>query len=136
MQDALAALQVLAGKLGRKPTLVELLRELGAAPAGMPVQGVNDPGYAVHPQIGSALLGDVPSDESLSMALQMDDLTTSNSELLVARQEFIKKLLFGGLLGDPRQGGLLGAGSPGMPPAGGLVPKKGGRRASQLPPEL
>lgn len=104
MQDALSVLQVLVGRLGRQPTLIELLQELGHAPAGMPVQGVNDPGYAAQPQPGSPLLGDVPSDQSLSMGLQMDDISQAVPDLMLMRQQMVERLLFGDLLGGGGHG--------------------------------
>lgn len=136
MNDALEVLRVLAGRLGRQPTYVELLRELGHDPAGMPVQGVNDPGYAAHPQHGSALLGDVPSDESLSAALQADELAEANPELVKAREEMVRRLLFGELLGQGQADPLrwLFGGSGGTPSPTFSLPTKSTARPSVNPP--
>jgi len=99
----------------------------------MPVQGVNDPGYAPVPQEGSALLGDVPSDESLSAAIQLDDLAQVVPDILTMRQRLVERLLFGDLLGGSH--GPLQMGSMVSPGGGGGLGQGGHSKHTSFHPE-
>ena len=93
--DALDTLRHLAARLGRSPSYLELLRELGHDPAGKPVQGVQDPGYPFHPGLASALLGPVESDGGLTALLQEKDLRESHPDFVRMREELVQQMLFG-----------------------------------------
>lgn len=92
--DALDALRALRLRLGRDPSFVELLQELGHAPAGTPSA---PPGQVAHPSLPSALLGSVESDEGLTALLRCREMREAHPDLERLRQHLVHQLLYGDL---------------------------------------
>jgi hypothetical protein len=116
--DAFALIQNMAQRLGRQPTLVELLSYAGADPAGQQVgPPVEVPPSQRPPEHG---------DGYLTAHLQSEEMIRGNPELLKVRDQMVRMLLFG-LDGQNQlsQGGLrLGGGylqPPSFTPPGPIV---------------
>jgi hypothetical protein len=101
------ALQCLAQHLGRQPTLEELFMYLGADPSGTPQPPRPFPG--IEP--------DEDRDGRLTALLRARDAIDRNPEILRVREEMIRRLLFGDLLGTAHASPLLGP-SPHEPQGG------------------
>jgi hypothetical protein len=85
MSDVLDVFQALAVRLGRAPTLEELLQHFGPGPSGTPTpQFASGPGAQGH-----------ATDEQMSALVAAQDLVRANPEILRRRDELIRELLFG-----------------------------------------
>lgn len=84
--DAMQALQTLAQRLGRPPSLEELYMFVGVTPSGTP-QPEHPPG-PVQDQ-------DERMDGRLTARLRMAEMLAHNPQLRVLREDLIRRLLFG-----------------------------------------
>lgn len=83
--DAMTALACLAGQLGRAPSLLELYRYLGVEPSGTVLPRPEAP----------------PTDAEVTGMLRLREAEGASTEILAARRELLRELLFGDLGGPP-----------------------------------